>query len=137
MIVDSSALIAVILGEPEEEVLAKAMLRHGAPAMSAANWLEAAMVIDSRRLPEGRIRLDDAVAWLRIALLPVTPEIASEARRAHQRYGRGQHPAKLNFGDCLAYATAASFGRPLLFKGEDFIQTDITPALPGLIDPKD
>jgi len=129
VIVDSSALIAVILSEPDEERFAAAMLRHGAPRMSAANWLEAAMVIDSRKLPTGRIRFDDVVARLCISVLPVTAEIATRARQAHNDFGRGQHPARLNYGDCLAYATASVMGEPLLFKGRDFSQTDIEPAL--------
>lgn len=129
MIVDSSALIAVILREPDEQVLAEAMLLHGAPKMSSANWLEAAMVIDSRRLPDGRIRFDDVIESLRIGIVPVTAEIAARARHAHLRFGRGQHRAKLNFGDCLAYATAMVLGEPLLFKGQDFVHTDIKPAL--------
>jgi ribonuclease VapC len=129
VIVDSSALIAVILQEPDESRFVEAMLRHGAPRISAANWLEAAMIIDSRKLPQGRIRFDDVVAQLGLEVVPVTAEIAARARRAHNEFGRGQHQAKLNYGDCFAYATASVLGEPLLFKGNDFAQTDITPAL--------
>ncbi len=129
VIVDSSALVAIILNEADEERFALALLRAKAPRMSAANWLEAAMVIDSRKLPAARSRFDDVIAGFRIEILPVTAEIAVRARQAQNEFGRGQHPARLNFGDCLAYATAAVTGEPLLFKGGDFSQTDIESAL--------
>ena len=129
LIVDSSALVAVILREPDEDIYAHAILQEVSPKMSAANWLEAAMIIDSRKLPSGRIRLEEVVANFRIEILPVTQAIAERARQAHREFGRGNHPAKLNYGDCFAYATAALTGEALLFKGRDFSQTDIEPAL--------
>jgi ribonuclease VapC len=129
MIVDSSALVAIILREEDESVFAHAMLQETSLKMSAANWLEAAMIIDSRKLPTGRIRFADVVADFRIEIVPVTPEIAERARRAHNEFGRGNHPARLNYGDCFAYATSAVLGESLLFKGRDFSQTDIEPAL--------
>jgi ribonuclease VapC len=129
VIIDSSALVAVILQEPEEARFAEAILRHGAPRMSAASWMEAATIIDSHKRPEGRIRFDEVITAFRIDIVPVTAEIAVRARRAYNQYGCGQHPARLNYGDCLAYATAAVTGQPLLFKGQNFAQTDIKPAL--------
>ena len=129
MIIDSSALVAVILRELDEAVYAHAILQSAQPAMSAANWLEAAIIFDSRKLPEGRIRFEEVIADFRIEIVPVTLEIAERARRAYQQFGRGNHPAKLNYGDCFAYATAAIRGEPLLYKGNDFAQTDIEPAL--------
>jgi ribonuclease VapC len=129
VIVDSSALIAVILQEGDQERFIDAMLVHGGPSMSAANWLEVAMVMDSHKLPSSRIRFEEMIDEFRIKVLPVTAEIAVRARHAHNQFGRGQHPAKLNYGDCFAYATAVVLGQPLLFKGNDFSQTDILPAL--------
>jgi ribonuclease VapC len=131
VIFDSSAVMAVVLHEPEAERFSLAMLSAKAPRMSAANWLEAAIVVDSNRDPVLRERFDELSRALRVEIVPVTVEIAAAARRAHQRYGRGRHPARLNYGDCFAYATAQVLGEPLLFKGDDFPQTDIAPALPA------
>lgn len=97
--------------------------------MSVANWIEAAMVIDSRANPMAATRFEDLVARLGIELVPVSVTQARKARIAHQSYGRGNHRAKLNYGDCFAYALANETGEPLLFKGLDFAQTDIEPAL--------
>lgn len=130
MIVDTSALIAVLRNEPE--ALAFATLLDGATVsrMSAANFLEAAIVVDSRRRPEDRRRFDDLLYELRIVIEPVTEEQARIAREAYRDYGRGSgHPARLNFGDCFAYALARATGEKLLFKGDDFRHTDIAPAL--------
>jgi ribonuclease VapC len=130
VIVDTSALIAVLRNEPE--ALAFATLLDGAAVsrMSAANFLEAAIVVDGRRRPEDRRRFDDLLRELRIVIEPVTEEQARIAREAYRDYGRGSgHPARLNFGDCFAYALARATGEKLLFKGDDFRHTDITPAL--------
>lgn len=129
MIIDSSALLAVFLGEPDADAMATAIIRASARRMSAANWLEAAMVADRPRDAVTSARFDELVARLRIEIVPMDAEIASAARIANQRFGRGRHPAKLNFGDCMCYAVAKTRNEPLLFKGSDFSQTDIEPAL--------
>ena len=103
----------------------------GAPIlrMSAANWVEAAMVVDSRKSPRAKARFEDLIEELHVTLVPVSIELAYRCRVAHADYGRGNHPAKLNYGDCFAYALAKESREPLLFKGNDFAQTDIEPAL--------
>ncbi len=129
MIVDSSALLAVILNEEDEPRFAEAMIDAPQLRMSAANWVETAIVVDSHRSPAARIRFEDLVDALRLEIMPVTVEHAYRARAAHGDYGRGHHRARLNFGDCFAYALAKSRGEPLLFKGDDFARTDVEPAL--------
>ncbi len=129
MIVDSSALLAVIFNEPEEPAFAEALVDAPVLRMSTANWVEAALVVDSRKNPRAKARFEDLVQELGIELMPVTVEAAYRCRGAHGDYGRGNHPAKLNYGDCFAYALAKLTGEPLLFKGNDFPQTDIEPAL--------
>lgn len=128
MIVDTSALIAVLLREPEEEAFAHHML-GAKPRMSAANWFEATMVADGRK--DGHSdTLDRLVDQLAITIEPVTEAHARAARIAFRRYGRGSgSPARLNFGDCFAYALSATSGEPLLFKGDDFTHTDVLRAV--------
>lgn len=121
--------MAVILGEPDAQLMLDAMLSDPKPQISAANWVEAAIIVDSNRDTSLRARFDELHVDLRLEIVPVSPEIAMAARKAHQRFGRGHHPARLNYGDCFAYATALVLGQPLLFKGNDFAQTDIIPAL--------
>ncbi len=87
------------------------------------------MVVDGRRDTYAAGRFDEMVSRFKIEIVSVSPEIAQRARRAHQDFGRGNHPARLNYGDCFAYALAKITGEPLLFKGTDFSQTDIQPAL--------
>ena len=124
MIVDSSAVIAVLRGEPEAAEFIDLMLAHPG-RMSAASWLEAAMVADSI----GGDRYDELIETAAISIEDVTFAQAQAARRAFQRYGKGSgSPARLNFGDCLSYALSAISGEPLLFKGEDFTQTDVLKA---------
>jgi ribonuclease VapC len=131
VIVDSSALIAILRAEPEAESFAEVLDRAPRCAMSAANFLEAAIVVDrSRSAIPGR-RLDELIRELEIVIEPVTEAQARIARAAYRDYGRGSgHPAGLNFGDCFAYALARERAEPLLFKGDDFGHTDIEPALP-------
>ena len=128
MILDSSAVVAIAEGEPEREQFLE--LAAGVPCrMSVANWLEAALVIDNRS-PRGRANLDDLTSALSIELVPVSVAHALVARDAHRRFGRGSgSPARLNFGDCLAYALAVTTGEPLLYTGEDFGHTDVRSAL--------
>lgn len=130
MIVDPSALIAILFNEPEAAVYLKSLYPISQPRISAASFIEAAIVVDSRRRPALSDRLDELVRELRLVIEPVTEEQARIARAAYRDYGRGSgHPARLNFGDCFAYALARVTGEPLLFKGDDFVHTDITPAL--------
>ena len=96
--------------------------------MSAANWLEAAIVIDSRGDATARKLFDDMIAPSLITLVAVDAAMAERARSAYRQYGRGHHPARLNYGDCFSYALAKEVNAPLLFKGNDFSQTDIIAA---------
>lgn len=122
MIVDSSAVIAVLRGEPESIDFIDLMLANEC-RMSAASWLEAAMVADGSASTDAYDELIESAA---ISVEAVTFDQARAARRAFQRYGKGSgSPARLNFGDCLAYALSATSGEPLLFKGDDFIHTDV------------
>ena len=132
MIIDSSALMAVMLHEPEADCFTALMLADPGLRMSAANWLEVAIIVDGNRDPVLRERFAELTDTFRVEVVPVSLAIAHAARRAHELYGRGRHPARLNYGDCFAYATASVLGEPLLFKGQDFSQTDIRPALPNL-----
>ena len=130
MIVDSSALVAILRDEPEAAACLRAIYAAGQCRISAANFLEAAIVIDAGRSPVASRRLDDLLRELGIAIEPVTEAQARIAREAYRDFGRGSdHPAQLNFGDCFAYALARQSGEPLLFKGDDFTHTDVTPAL--------
>jgi len=129
VIVDTSALLAVIFNEADEPRLVAAMVDATVLRMSAANWVEAALVVDSRKSPRAKVRFEDLIQELQVTLVPVSVETAYRCRSAHSDYGRGNHPAKLNYGDCFAYALAKETREPLLFKGSDFAQTDIEPAL--------
>ena len=129
MVVDTSALVAILLEEPEAEAFIDRIDLAPAPSISMASLVEAAIVVESRLGPEGGKRLDLLLRDGGIAPLAVDLVQAEAARVAFRRYGKGRHPAGLNFGDCFAYALAKSRGEPLLFKGEDFARTDIAPAL--------
>lgn len=128
MIVDSSALIAVLRGEPGWEEVARVAV-DGSCRMSTATWLEASVVAD-QRAPGGGERLDDLVDALGIELVPLSVRDAQVARLAYRRFGRGSgSPARLNLGDCFSYALAATSGEPLLYVGDDFSATDIASAM--------
>lgn len=99
--------------------------------MSAVNWVESAVVVDGRKDRVVAARFEQLLRVLRIEVVSVTPAIADRARVAHWQFGRKNHPAKLNFADTFSYALAAECDEPLLFKGNDFAQTDIEPALKG------
>lgn len=131
MIVDSSAIVALIADEPEAPAIRRC-LRSAAPsAMSAASYLETSIVLDGRRDPATSRRLDPLLEALGIEVVAVTPHQARIARSAYRDFGRGSgHPAHLNFGDCFSYALAIDVDQPLLFKGGDFVHTDVQPALP-------
>lgn len=98
-------------------------------SISAATLLEASMVFEGRVGHRGAAELDQLIASLGIAVIPFTQSQAALAREAFRRFGKGRHPARLNFGDCIAYALAKERGEPLLFKGDDFSQTDIEAAI--------
>ena len=128
MILDSSAVLAILFGEPDAVYYEKTIAAAQACRMSAANLLETSIVVESRGGLAAGHELDVFLEKAGIELVPVTPQQVEAARRAWRRFGRGNHPARLNFGDCFAYALAESTGEPLLFKGKDFAQTDIEPA---------
>src|SRR6266550_1129772 len=126
MIVDTSALIAILRDEPEAASCAHAIENSVVRRVSAGNFVEAAVIIDASRDPIASRRFDDLLKEAHIAVEPVTEAQARIAREAYRDFGKGSgHPARLNFGDCFAYALAKATGEPLLFKGEDFIHTDI------------
>jgi ribonuclease VapC len=129
MIVDTSALIAILRAEPEAPQFSRALAHAEQRRMSAANFLEAAIVIDGSRDPVASRLFDDLINESRIIVEPVTEEHARVARAAYRDFGRGSgHAAALNFGDCFAYALARVSGEPLLFKGRDFRHTGIAVA---------
>lgn len=129
MIVDTSALIAILRNESDAAAYAEAIARAGVRRLSAANYVETAAVIDGSRDPVASRRFDDLVREAGLVIEAVTPAQARIARDAYRDFGRGSgHPAQLNFGDCFAYALARDKNEPLLFKGTDFSRTDITPA---------
>lgn len=130
MIIDSSALVAILFAEPDAALYASAIEAADERRISAANFVEAAVVIDGRRDPIVSRRFDDLLREAEIVVEPVDAEQARLAREAYRDFGRGSgHPARLNFGDCFAYALARSRRETLLFKGNDFIHTDAKPAL--------
>lgn len=128
MIVDSSALLAILQEEPEADRFTLALRRDAVCGVSVANWLELSMVAFQRGGEDAVRDLDLLLHKHGIEIEAVTPKQGTIARRAFMKYGKGVHPARLNFGDCFAYALAKDTGEPLLFKGEDFAQTDIAAA---------
>ncbi len=130
MVIDTSALLAILFLEPEAERFARAIAGAARRLISAGTLLETGIVLQARHGDEGTRDLDLLVLKLRLVVAPVTERQVGLARRAYRQYGKGQHhPAGLNFGDCFAYALARSSGRPLLFKGEDFARTDVRRAV--------
>ena len=132
MIVDSSAVVGILDDEPEAEALGDALVAARNRRMSAATLVELYIVIDGKRDPVRSARLDELLQRSDMEIIDVTAEHARIARGAYRDFGRGSgHPARLNFGDCFAYALARATGEPLLFKGDDFGHTDLTPAVRG------
>ena len=125
MVLDTSALLALLLEEPEAEAFRAAVDDDATRLVSSATLLETAIVIEARKGEAGGRELDLLIYKASIEVVPVDADHAGEARRAYRRYGRGHHAAGLNFGDVFAYALARVAGEPLLFKGEDFGRTDI------------
>ncbi|UUZ45982.1 type II toxin-antitoxin system VapC family toxin [Janibacter limosus] len=126
MIVDTSALVAIIADEPEAERLLRALASAGSVQMSAATYVECGIVIDNRAGAATRRRFDDLLTTPDVEVVALTPQQARLAREAHRDFGRGSgSPARLNLGDCFSYALAADPGGELLFIGDDFAATDI------------
>lgn len=127
VVVDTSALVAVVFGEEDAEQIAASLVDHtGALQISAATLLEALIVVEARQGPEAVLDLRGVIQHLGITVAPVDVENAALAFAAWQRFGKGRHGAALNFGDCFSYALAKQLGAPLLFKGDDFAQTDVS-----------
>ena len=125
MIIDSSALVAILTSEPDAGALEDALLASPSRRISAATYVEASIVMDSRNRPTLSHALDNFLQVSQIDIEPVTVLHARAARQAYRDYGKGRHSAGLNFGDCFAYALAKEKGEPLLFKGDDFRRTDV------------
>ena len=128
MIVDTSAVMTILFGEGGAERYDEAIAQAPLCRMSVVNYLEAAIVLESRSGATAGHELDAFLEEAAIELAPVTPDHAQAARQAWRRFGKGNHPAGLNLGDCFAYALAHAAGEPLLFKGKDFALTDIEAA---------
>ena len=129
MIVDSSAFIAMLRNEPGWEKYLAVLADARPLATSAATLLETAMVAEGKGGDRAGLDLDSLIRRLEVEIIPFTAEQAELAREGFRRFGKGRHPAGLNFGDCFAYALARSRNEPLLFKGEDFAQTDVKAAI--------
>lgn len=130
MVVDSSALIALLLREPGYERVEATLITAGRPVMSAATLLESSMVANRDTVRAGIPDLDELITEMQIDCVAVDRSLAIAARDAFVKYGKGIHPAGLNFGDCFSYALATTRDEPLLFTGEDFAQTDVKVAVP-------
>jgi ribonuclease VapC len=129
MVIDSSAIIAILTDEQEAVDFAQSIENDPLRLMSAASWLETAIVIDAKFGLPGGEEFDKLIEVAQIHIETVTAEQVAVARAAYRKYGKGRgHPAGLNFGDCFSYALAKITGEPLLFKGEDFIYTDVLAA---------
>ncbi len=125
MVIDTSALVAILLGESEAEPFALVIAGDPKRLISTFTALETAIVIEAKKGESGGRELDLLLHQARIKMAPMTAEQFEIARSAWRRYGKGRHPAGLNIGDCCSYALARCAGEPLLFKGDDFSQTDI------------
>jgi ribonuclease VapC len=128
MVIDASALLAILKLEPEREQFSRAILRASTRLMSPVNWLEAAIRAE-RASAEDKKTLDAFVAASEIAFVSVDQHQMHIAHAAWRDFGKGRHPAALNLGDCFAYALSKASGEPLLYKGNDFARTDIVSAL--------
>jgi ribonuclease VapC len=128
MVVDTSALMAILLGEPEAESFVRSLADDPKKMISAFNALESAIVIEAKKGGAGGRELDLLIHRARIEIVNLNGDQVELALAAWRKYGKGNHPAGLNIGDCCAYALAKYSGQSLLFKGKDFSQTDIRPA---------
>ena len=125
MVLDTSALVAVLQDEPERRALARAIRDATARRISAATLVEAGVVMEGRHGDAGRRALDALLGRASVGVVPLTAAHAALARDAFRRFGKGRHPARLNYGDCFSDALARALGEPLLFVGDDFGQTDV------------
>jgi ribonuclease VapC len=126
MVIDTSAILAILFDEPERRRFNEQIDADGIRLISAATFLEVAMVVESRRGEAAGRELDLLMHRAQISVVPVDAEQAETARVAWRRYGKGRHAAGLNYGDCFSYALAKVSGEPLLAKGADFMHTDLT-----------
>lgn len=124
MVIDTSALLAILLDEPQRRAFTEAIEAAEDRLLSAASFVETSMILESRHGAEGVRSLDRLLAAARIGVIPVDESQAHAAREAFRQFGKGRHPAGLNFGDCFSYALAKCRSDSLLFKGDDFIRTD-------------
>ncbi len=129
MIVDTSALIAILFDEPDARRYASALAAANDRRISAATFVETAIVVEAQTRGAGASQLDGLMRSAAIVVESLTEEQARVARQAFVDFGKGRHPAALNFGDCFSYALAKVSGQPLLYKGEDFARTDVVAAL--------
>lgn len=129
MVIDTSAMLAILQDEPERRIFNEAIEAADSRLISAASFVECSIVVETRVGADGVRDLDLFLSKAGIEIVPVDAEQADLARRAYRQYGKGRHPAGLNFGDCFSYALAKLTDDTLLFKGDDFSQTDI--AIPG------
>ena len=125
MVIDTSAILAILQSEPEQEVFVRAIESTGNRNLSIVSFVEISIVTLARRGNEGVRNLDLFLAKAQIDVQPVDSEQGYIARKAFREFGKGRHPAQLNFGDCFSYALARSLEQPLLFKGDDFTKTDV------------
>ena len=131
MVIDTSALLAILFSEPEAASFAAAVEADPTRLMSSVSAFETAIVVEARKGPAGGRELDLALHQGQVDIVPFDRRQVETAREAYRRYGKGRHPAGLNFGDCCTYALAVTSGEPLLFKGSDFARTDIRQAQPA------
>lgn len=129
MVFDTSALLAILFGEPEAAAMVRAVARDGNRLLGAPTFVEASAVLRARKGPGGEVALDSLVERLGVRVVPMSVAAARLARLAYGRFGRGVgEPGVLNYGDCLAYGVAMAEREPLLFKGDDFARTDVEAA---------
>jgi len=125
MVIDTSAVLAILQDEPERRRFAESIEAADTTCMSAATWVESSIVVEARYGSDGLRDFDRLMERIAVEIVPVDLEQARAAREAFRRFGKGRHPAGLNFGACFSYALARMLGEPLLFKGTDFGQTDL------------
>lgn len=128
MVIDTSAILAMLFDEPEADEFERLVEADPVVLVSAVSRVEAVFVVEGRKGNAGRIRLNQFFELVRAEVVPVDADQAEVACEAFRRYGKGRHPANLNFGDVFAYALAKTTGEPLLFKGDDFRLTDLPSA---------
>ena len=131
MVIDTSAILAILMGEAEGHAFIRLIEGDPVRLLSAANRIEACLVVESRKGHAGRVVLERFLDEAAVEMVAVTLEQAEVACDAFRRYGKGRHPANLNFGDVFAYALAKTTGEPLLFKGNDFVATDLASVAAG------